>query len=169
MTRSSKFFPILFLALFYTLVQASITTSLYAQGTGPGNEPAKESKKAVSTRSRTPSDPNLKEVTRKGNVVFVSKHFSDLVKTNKAVVLSRVAVKQRVDESGKVVAYEMVQIDRKSVVEKMGFRPGDLLKSVNGVPAVDLVANQQSLEQENRFEVVVLRKGKSVKMVFEIR
>jgi S1-C subfamily serine protease len=54
-------------------------------------------------------------------------------------------------------------------VDRMGFRPGDLLTAVNGIPARDLIANQKSLEQQNRLELVIMRKSKKMNLSVEVK
>jgi predicted metalloprotease with PDZ domain len=154
------------------LIQAAVNTDhLFAQSTDTGKEPVKatEKKEAPVAKTQKTTDPYAKEITKKGKVVLVSKKFVDMTKEDHAIVLSKVAVKQRLDENGKVSAYQLVQVDRGSSVEKMGFKAGDQLISVNGIPAKDLKDNQKNLEQENKFEVTVVRKGKKVKLFFEVQ
>ena len=165
---------LIILALFVScsLVQAAVGSEfLFAQGSDASKEPAKVTTKKQASAAKTQKtvDPYAKEITRKGKIVLVTKKFVDQVKAEHAIVLSKVAIKQRVDENGKVSAYQLVEVDRGSSVEKMGFKAGDLLLSVNGIPARDLKETQKNLEQESKFEVVVMRKGKKIKMFFEVQ
>jgi S1-C subfamily serine protease len=171
MSKCKKLLITLVFLVGCALFQAATTGSLFAQGTEGTTQPKKETAKkaAPSDKSRRAADPYAKDVVRKGNTIVVSKNFADRVKEDKSIILSKVAIKQRLDESGKVAAYELVEVDRGSVVEKAGLKARDRVTAVNGVPAVDLLKNQESLEKEHRFEVTVMRKGKPMKLVFEIR
>lgn len=119
--------------------------------------------------ARSGIDPYAREVTRKGNSVFVSKKLAEATRKDEKIVLSKVAVRTRVDAEGDLRAYELVQIDRGSVVEKMGLKPGDQVVKVNGIPVRDLEEKRRSLEGLSRFDVTVLRKGKPVKLRVEVR
>jgi len=91
------------------------------------------------------------------------------VRKKNSIVLSKVAIKGRLDKDGRLWGYEAVQIDRGSVVEQMGFKPHDLLTSINAIPVRDLEANRGSLESTDRFDLTIIRKGKTRKLRFEIR
>jgi len=108
-------------------------------------------------------------VVKKGGLVVISKEFAREVREKNTILLSKVAIKARLDEKGSLRGYEAVQIDKGSVVERMGFRPHDLLIGVNAIPARDLEASQESLESADRFDVAVKRKGKTIHLRFEIR
>jgi S1-C subfamily serine protease len=110
-----------------------------------------------------------KDVTRKGNLIIVSKRFADAVKKDNTIVLSTVAVKSRLNQSGQLQGYQLFQIDRSSPVEQMGFRAKDVMTGVNGIPARELEANRQSLEKTQRFDVTFLRNSKEKKIRIEIR
>jgi predicted metalloprotease with PDZ domain len=91
------------------------------------------------------------------------------VKRDNRIVLSKVAVKGRLNREGELQAWELVQVDRGSVVEKMGFRPADLVTTVNGIRARDFNDERQSLESSDRFKVTIVRKGKARNLIVEIR
>ena len=91
------------------------------------------------------------------------------MRANSTILLSKVAIKARLDENGSLRGYEAVQIDAGSVVERMGFRPHDLIVGVNAIPARDLEASRESLESADRFDVIVKRKGKTIHLRFEIQ
>jgi hypothetical protein len=169
MRKYRKVLITLVLFFFWVVSQGLVAGSVMSQNTGETRDPAKQAPKRDAARGRTIVDPYTKEVTRRGNTIIVSKSFAEAVKKDNAVVLSKVAIKQRVDEKGKVIAYELVQIDRGSVVEKMGLKTGDRLTAVNGIPAKDLLEHRKPLEQGTRFLIDVMRKGKPVKLVAEIR
>lgn len=125
--------------------------------------------KEQSPSGRTVPEGHVGGVVRKGNLVVISKEFANEVRENNAILLSKVAIKARLDKSGSLRGYEAVQIDKGSVVERMGFRPHDLVISVNAIPASDLEASRESLESQNRFDVTIVRKGKTMRLRFEIR
>ncbi|OPY69400.1 MAG: hypothetical protein A4E57_01201 [Syntrophorhabdaceae bacterium PtaU1.Bin034] len=144
-------------------------TACLAQG---GVQSPKEAGKKASRESagRKGVDPYTKEVKKKrGNVVVVSRRFSDEVKKNNQIILSKVAVKSRLDKNGQLEAYQLVVIDKGSVVDKIGLKPKDLITSVNGVPVKDLNANREVLEMADHFDITVVRKGKAKKFVIEIQ
>ncbi len=114
-------------------------------------------------------DPYAKEVTKRGNTVLVSRVFAAAVKKDNTVLLSKVAVKARVDNAGQLTGYQLVQIDRGSSVSKMGFKPGDVVTAVNGIPAREFEPNRRSLESATKFDVNFMRKGTARKLNVEIR
>ena len=118
---------------------------------------------------RTAPQRRAAGVVKKGNFVVISKEFASEVRENNAILLSKVAIKARLDKNGSLRGYEAVQIDKQSVVEGMGFKPHDLIISINAIPARDLEASRESLESVDRFDVTLLRKGKTIKLRFEIR
>lgn len=114
-------------------------------------------------------DPYAKEITRHGNVVTVSNAFVDSVRRNSTLVLSRVAIRQRVDKNGRPEACELVEIDKGSSVARMGFKSGDRVTRVNGIPIRDLEGRRSELEGSRRWELVILRQGKPRRIVVEVR
>jgi S1-C subfamily serine protease len=128
-----------------------------------------ESATASDRPDRTVSQGQAKDIVRRGDLVTVSKQFVDQVKKDNGIVLSKVAIKVRVDADGKLTGYQLVQIDRGSALEKMGFKPMDILTGVNGIPARELESHRPSLETANRFVLTVLRGGKEKKVRVEIR
>ncbi len=143
----------------------------YGQDTGAAIQAAKETggKAAVTRKGKKPIDPYAKEIRKSGDIVVVSRSFADLVKENNSIILSKVAIQQRLDNTGKIAGYELVSIDRGSVVEKTGLRPHDLVTSINGVLAKDFNASRESLEPCNRFDITILRKGKVKNLIIEIQ
>ena len=108
-------------------------------------------------------------MTRRGNLILVSKKLADAAKRDNLIVLSKVAIKGRLDRRGELQAYESSRSTREASWEKMGFRPGDLLTSVNAIPARRFYAERQTLEGANSLHVIIKRKGKAMKMTVEIR
>lgn len=115
------------------------------------------------------ADPYAGEVVRLKNRVALSKGFVDAVRKNNAVVLSRIAVRQRLDRNGRVEAIELVQVDKDSAVAKMGFRPGDRIKGVNGIPVRELEAKQAEIESAKRWELAIIRQGKPRRIAIEVK
>lgn len=114
-------------------------------------------------------DQWVRDVKRSGNRVVVTKKLADAAKKDDKIVLSKVAVRSRLDAEGELRSYELVQVDKGSVVEKMGLRPGDQLVAVNGIPVRNLEEKRKGLEGSNRFSITIMRKGKPVKLNVEIK
>ncbi len=114
-------------------------------------------------------DPYAREVTKRGNTVLVSREFAAAVKKDNSVLLAKVAVKARADKAGQLTGYQLVTIDRGSAIGKMGFKPGDVVTAVNGIPARAFEANRPSLQSATKFDVDFLRKDKPRKLNVEIR
>jgi hypothetical protein len=110
-----------------------------------------------------------KDISRKGNLIVVSKRLAEEVKKNNDVILSTVAIKSRVDKNGQLQGFQLFQVDRGSVVEKMGFRAKDVLTSVNGIEARGLEKNRETLEKADRFDATILRNGKERRVRILIR
>lgn len=143
---------------------------LFFHGNARATERAEFDRSSCSVESGTPAaakndtDPYAREVTRKGNRVVVSRKLAEAARQNERIVLSRVAVKTRLDANGQLRSYELVQIDKGSVVDKMGLKPGDQITSVNSIPVRDLEQKRQILEKSDRFEVTIRRKGGLTKL-----
>ena len=178
MTTERRRFTALYLIPFFLLGTALLLAPNAARvaqadpsaggpGVGSSLETPKEPAAAPSGRT-DPEQPAI-VVVRKGGLVVISKEFAREVREKNTILLSKVAIKARLDENGSLRGYEAVQIDKGSVVERMGFRPHDLVIGVNAIPARDLEASQESLESADRFDVAVKRKGKTMHLRFEIR
>jgi type II secretory pathway component PulC len=114
-------------------------------------------------------DPYAKDVTKRGNTVVVSRKFAAAARKDNSVLLSTVAVRARTDKAGRLAGYQLVTIDQGSSVSKMGFKPGDVVTAINGIPAREFEANRPSLESATRFDVDFTRKGTARKLSVEIR
>ncbi len=110
-----------------------------------------------------------RQITRRGKVVVISRGLADEVRKDNVLLLSAVAIKARVDKGGSLSGYELVEIDRGSIAEKIGFKAKDRIIAVNGVPAGKFEENWVSLQSADRFDVTIVRKGKRQKIVAEIR
>lgn len=132
-------------------------------GVGPGGTAGalSVSGKAAQTQPRV--------VTRKGDLIIVSKEFVDAVRKDNSIILSTVAVKAMVDDEGRILGFQLFQLDRGSIPEQMGFKAKDILASVNGIPARELEAMQGSLENKQRFELTILRNGKEKRVQVVVR
>jgi S1-C subfamily serine protease len=115
------------------------------------------------------ADPCAEGVSRQGSLAVVTRQCADEARRDNTIVLSKVAIKARLDKKGRLRGYEAVEIDKGSAVERMGFMPHDLLTSVNGIPARDLNTRRRSLESADRFDITILRKGRAQKIRLEIR
>lgn len=136
----------------------------------PGLQPADRTpeQSGLAPSSRT-GDGYAKRVFRRGSLVVISRQFANEVREDNSILLSKVAIKVRLNANGDLRGYEAVQVDKGSVVEQMGFRSHDLLTSVNAIPAGDLNTNRESLESADRFDVTIIRRGKTMKLRIEIR
>ncbi|MBA4417789.1 MAG: hypothetical protein C0392_07755 [Syntrophus sp. (in: bacteria)] len=148
-----------------------IEKACYGQNTGGTIQSTKktDTKSASTRKNKNPVDPYAKEIKKSGDIVVVSRSFTELVRKNNSIIFSKVAVQQRLDDTGKIAGYELVSIDRGSAAEKTGLRSHDLITGVNGVPARDFNANRESLEACNRFDITLLRKGKEKNIIIEIQ
>ncbi|MGD0232509.1 MAG: hypothetical protein ABSC19_19515 [Syntrophorhabdales bacterium] len=163
------------LALFFGSAAAGLVVYGLVSG-GPclsGDEAARVGPQGRTERPAA-ADPSeidryVKAITRRGNHVRVPKELANEVKKDNLLVLSKVAVRTRLDEGGRLEAYELVQIDRGGIPERLGFRPKDLITGVNGIPARDIMAKEASLESASRFDVRIVRKGKARRLIVEIR
>ncbi len=113
--------------------------------------------------------PSAKEITRHGSVVIISRTLASDIRSDSGILLSKVAVKTRVGKDGRIEGYELVEVDRGSIPDKLGFKPKDFISEANGIPARDFIENRAVLESARRFQVIILRKGRSRKLVVEIR
>jgi type II secretory pathway component PulC len=166
------FIMLIFLGSYVIALQTPpIEKVCYGQSAGVAIKSAQETGgKTVNTRKeKNPVDPYAKEIKKNGDIVVISKSFADLARKNNSIILSKVAIQQRLDDAGKIAGYELVSIDRGSVVEKTGLRPHDLVTGVNGVLARDFNESRESLEECNRFDITILRKGKTKNIIIEIQ
>ena len=115
------------------------------------------------------SNPYLKEIKKEKSIVLVSRKLADLVRNDNRIVLSETAIKQRLDKDGGIAGYELVQIDRPGVLDKIGLRQGDIITSVNGIPAPEFTANPQVLGSASRFDLGIKRKERTKHLIIEIR
>jgi membrane-associated protease RseP (regulator of RpoE activity) len=157
------------------LAPATCLAGLEAAPAAPTATPAAETVKQdgglpAAAGAQKP-DPSYytRQIARRGKTVIVAPGLADEVKKDNQIVLSSVAVKTRVDKNGNLAGYELFEIDKGSIPEKIGFRSGDRIIAVNGIPARNLEKNQAALQSAGRFEVTILRKGKARKIFVEIR
>jgi type II secretory pathway component PulC len=166
-TRHNRaFLSALFAILCAMLSLSSVTTAktvISNPKTGTGSVTASDRPDGTSSQGQT------KDIVRRGDLITISRQFVDEVSKDNGIVLSKVAIKVRVDANGKLAGYQLVQIDRGSAVERMGFKPRDILIGVNGIPARELESRRPSLETADRLDLTVLRGGKEKKMRVEIK
>jgi membrane-associated protease RseP (regulator of RpoE activity) len=175
MSRSTKGAPLIaaaasILGIWGLLAHAQATC--LAADVAAAHPPATETKKQgglPAAGDRGKADRYAREITRRSGVAVVSKALVEDIKKDVSIVLSTVAIRAHAGKDGRIAAYELVQIDRGSIPEKLGFRPGDVISEVNGVPARDFISSRQSLESARQFRVTILRKGKPTTLVVEIR
>ena len=140
----------------------------------PGAQPAAEAAPPAAAQTAPAGVKHnasyyLSRITRQGKFIVVTKELAeDAIKDNE-IVLSSVAIKTRVGKDGKLAGYELFEIDKGSIPEKIGFKSGDRVTAVNGIAARDLEKNRASLQSAGRFEITVYRKGKARKIFVEVR
>jgi hypothetical protein len=110
-----------------------------------------------------------KEIIVQGNNVAISRQFADEARKSNDIILSTVAIKARVDKAGVLTGYQLVQIDKGSPVERMGLKAGDVVTTINDVPAKEFETKRQTLDAASKFDVTIIRKSKQLRMKFEIR
>ncbi len=130
---------------------------------------ADSSTKEKARSTKAPRIRHTPDVRKQGKLAIVSRDFADEVKRNNDLILSTVAVKTRVDRSGMTEGYQLVQIDKGSAAEKMGFKAKDIITAVNGISARDFNKNREYIQMADRFDVDILRHGKAAKIEVEIR
>lgn len=120
-------------------------------------EQASSSSEAVSTSLTPEGKATLKEI---GEVL-----------RNQPVSISKYIRFQPVNENGKWVAVKIWPRAEKAVFEGIGFRAGDLLKSING-RTIDEMAQEPALWQtflnESQFDLTVERNGKLVDLSVDL-
>ncbi len=114
-------------------------------------------------------DPSAKEVTKRGSTVLVSREFATAVKKDNGVLLSKAAVRARADKAGQLAGYQLVTIDRGCAISKMGFKPGDVITAINGIPAREFENNRQCLQSATKYDVDFLRKDSPRRLNVEIK
>ena len=75
-------------------------------------------------------------------------------------------------ESGNAAGFRMAAIRPGSVFQQLGFKAGDIIKNVNGVPLTSpekIYTIFQNLKDEKQIEVDILRRGKKSSLKYEIR
>jgi type II secretory pathway component PulC len=115
---------------------------------------------------RTGHGPNI---IRKGNRIVVPRAFADEVRKNNQIIMTTVAIKSVLAKDGQLAGFQLFQVDRGSVVEKMGFKEKDVLLAVNGIPARNLEKNRNALESADQFDLIILRHGKEKGLQVDIR
>ncbi len=126
-------------------------------------------KQAGKPATAAAQDPYAKEVTKRGSTVLVSREFANAVKKDNGLLLSKAAVKARADKAGQLTGYQLVTIDRGSTISKMGFKPGDVITAINGIPARELEANRSCLQSATKYDVDFLRKDNPRRLNVEIK
>lgn len=116
-----------------------------------------------------PQKVDARGVVRIHDRVTVSKAFVDAVKKNNALMFSQIAVRGRAGKDGRLETWELVEVDGKSPVAKMGFRRGDRIASVNGIPARELEGRRTELETLSQWDLLIHRRGKLRRMRIEMK
>jgi type II secretory pathway component PulC len=111
-------------------------------------------------------DKEVKEIRKEGGVTLIPKSLAEKLKVNNNIVMSSVAVKAAGD------GLKVVAVDRGSIAQKMGISPDDILQEINGHrldSSADMNKMYEALKDATRFEMKVMRRGKSETLRYEIR
>lgn len=130
-----------------------------------------EGKDAQGARAKAKPDLD-REIRKEGKALLISKPLADQIKSDNSLLFSSVAVKAETDARGQPTGYKIVAVDKGSVAQKMGILPDDTIQEVNGYKlnnAEDFRKAYDTLKNETRFEVRVLRKGRVETLRYEIR
>jgi type II secretory pathway component PulC len=130
-----------------------------------------EGKDAKGARAKAKPDLD-REIRKEGKALLISKPLADQIKSDNSLLFSSVAVKAETDARGQPTGYKIVAVDKGSVAQKMGILPDDTIQEVNGYKlnnAEDFRKAYDTLKNETRFEVRVLRKGRVETLRYEIR
>ncbi len=145
------------------VLSAGVQTSLQKKDEG------KDAKGAARAQAKPDLD---REITKEGTALLISKPLAEQIKSDNSLLFSSVAVNAETDARGQPTGYKIVAVDKGSVAQKMGILPDDTVQEVNGYKlnnAEDFKKAYDTLKNETRFEVRVLRKGRVETLRYEIR
>ena len=114
----------------------------------------------------------LKEITRKGKTIIVTRMLADKMKADNSIVVSAITVKASVDKRGKGNGYRIVAVDRGSLAEKLGILKNDVIQEVNGLKLVsfdDINDAEARFKDATDLKVKVLRKGRVQILYYAVR
>jgi type II secretion system protein C len=123
-------------------------------------------------KGTSPKKGAAMEIRQEGKTLVIPKLLAERVKNDNASIMSSIALKVATDSSGRPAGYRVVAIDKGSIVGKMGLKPDDTLLAVNGrslSSGEDLKKLYEEMHNLTRFELKVLRQGKSQSLFYEVR
>lgn len=140
-----------------TIMLSLVSAPLYAQTAGKAGR-----------QIRSEKEGKMADIRRMKNKTIVSRSLADRIQEDNGIALSTVAiqVKQLPNNDS---AFKVVQIDKGGIADRLGFKAGDIIWKVNGLDMNAARDQVQTLEQSDRFEVLLLRGGKKRILRFEIR
>lgn len=106
--------------------------------------------------------PPLKGLERHEDQIEVSSSLRDHVRDEGLITVMMQAASEPVLEGGNIVGYRLWDMDKGSVYEMAGFKNGDWIKEIDGIPlSGPLVALKalQTIRGEDDFTVLVNRNG----------
>lgn len=112
------------------------------------------------------------EIRREGKTLVIPKALAERIKNDNASIMSSIAVRVATDANGHAAGYQVVAVDKESIVGKMGLKPNDTLQAVNGhslKSGDDLKRLYDDLKNATKFELKVMRQGKPETIFYEIR
>jgi type II secretory pathway component PulC len=113
-----------------------------------------------------------RDIRQEGNTVTLSKALADRIRADNNIVMSNVAVKVSVDNSGQSNGFQIVSIDRGSIAEKMGIVPNDIIQEVNGqklMTSDDVKNAGQVFRLASKLKVKVLRENQIRTLFYEAK
>lgn len=124
-------------------------------------------------RRRSVKEPDwTRELRKEGNVILISKDLAERIKADSNLIMSSLAIKIDMDAKGRALGYRVVSVDRGSLAQKMGIMADDTLREVNGHEVKtpdDLQRAYENIHNSTRFDIKVLRKGRTETLQYAIR
>ncbi len=135
---------------------AILHSSLYA---GEAQKEAKKTHRVYHSK--------IRDIKRAKGKTIISRALADRIKEDNSLVLSTAAIKAvtlKNNDSG----FQVVQVDKGGLADKMGFKDGDVIWKVNGLDMKAAKDQSETLEKSDRFKVLLLRRGKQKTLHFQI-
>jgi len=111
-------------------------------------------------------------VIQDGKTVVISKSLVNRIRADNSLVMSSVAIKASVDQSGRANGFKIVSVDKGSLPDKIGILPNDVIQEINGMKittAEDVKRAQAKFANANSFELKLLRNNQIRTLYYEIR
>jgi len=111
------------------------------------------------------------QITRKQGSFIISKQFLTQSLSNISSLMSQVRIRPYI-KNGKPEGFMIRKIKSGSIIEKMGFKDGDVIQSINGkkiVSAEDIIKLYSSMKNANVFSIGILRNNMPETLVFKVQ